>query len=149
MLANTLNLLFQREINKLIVELNAYKTESNIWEISTGISNSAGNLTLHLIGNLNTYFGKNIGHTGYVRDRPAEFSLKNIAREQLIADLENTMAMLDKVFTNFDNSVLETTYPEKVFDYDLTHEQFFVHLLGHFNYHLGQVNYHRRLMDIN
>lgn len=147
MLAKTLNLLFQREINKLIVELNAYKTESTIWEIAQNISNSAGNLTLHLIGNLNTYFGKNIGNTGYVRDRPAEFSLKNIPREQLIADLQNTISMLNNVFANFDNNLLESTYPEKVLETDYTHEQFFVHLLGHFNYHLGQINYHRRLLD--
>jgi hypothetical protein len=147
MLSKTLNTLFQREIVKLITELNTYQSEVIIWEIEEGISNSAGNLTLHLIGNLNTYFGKNIGNTGYVRDRPAEFSAKNIPREKLIDDLKNTALMLEKVFTNFDNSLLETTYPEKVFDYDLTHEQFFVHLISHFNYHLGQVNYHRRLLD--
>ncbi len=147
MLSQTLNTLFQREINKLIAELNTYKSEQNIWAISPGISNSAGNLTLHLIGNLNTYFGKNIGNTGYLRDRPTEFSLKNIPRAQLISDLKNTETMLDIVFKQFDNSLLETIYPEKVFEYDLTHEQFFVHLIGHFNYHLGQVNYHRRLLE--
>ena len=84
MLNQTLNMLFQRELDKLILELQSYKSEENIWIIADGISNSSGNLTLHLIGNLNYFFGKNVGNTGYVRDRPAEFSSKNILGGNLI-----------------------------------------------------------------
>lgn len=63
MLTNTLVSLFERDLKKLITEIELYENESNIWRIEKKILNSAGNLTLHLIGNLNTYIGKEIGKT--------------------------------------------------------------------------------------
>lgn len=146
MLNQTLNMLFQRELDKLVLELQSYKSEENIWIIADGISNSSGNLTLHLIGNLNYFFGKNVGNTGYVRDRPAEFSSKNIPVEKLLADISATKTMLKQVFENINESQLQAIYPEQYNDMDITHEQIFVHLYGHFTYHLGQINYHRRLI---
>lgn len=76
MLNETLTSLFERDLKKVIEELKLYKNETDLWEIKSGISNSGGNLALHLLGNLNTYIGKNIGNTGYIRDRPLEFSAK-------------------------------------------------------------------------
>lgn len=147
MLNQTLNTLFQRDLEKLKVEIESYQSEGNIWVVADGISNSSGNLALHLIGNLNHFFGKNVGNTGYVRDRPAEFASKNIPKEKLLADIVATQTMLAKVFVNMDPSKLETIYPERYNDMEVTHEQIFVHLYGHFTYHLGQINYHRRLLD--
>ena len=76
MLAQSLQLLFERDLEKLKSEINAYQNENNIWLIDKNIANSAGNLSLHLIGNLNTYFGTVLGNTGYVRNRELEFSAK-------------------------------------------------------------------------
>ena len=67
-----------------------YKNEEDVWKIKEGISNSAGNLTLHLLGNLNHFIGATLGNTGYVRERDKEFSLKNIPRIQLVEDLKKS-----------------------------------------------------------
>src|ERR1700690_4209536 len=91
--------LFERDINKLIEEINLYKNENDLWKIKEGISNSAGNLTLHLIGNLNYFIGATLGNTGYVRERDKEFSLKNIPRVQLVEDLKKA------------NEVIKNTLP--------------------------------------
>ncbi|HEY5407636.1 MAG TPA: hypothetical protein VIJ92_11120 [Ginsengibacter sp.] len=79
-MTTTIAALFERDINKLIEEINLYKNEEDIWKIKEGISNSSGNLTLHLLGNLNHFIGATLGNTGYVRERDKEFSLKNIPR---------------------------------------------------------------------
>jgi len=78
MLANVLASIITRDLQKLKLEIESYKDESNLWRIEKNIANPAGNLCLHLVGNLNTYIGATLGQTGYVRDRDAEFALKNI-----------------------------------------------------------------------
>ena len=78
MLIETLKSLFDRDLNKLCTEIELYRNEENIWKIDKEISNSAGNLCLHLIGNINNFIGAQIGKTNYVRHRELEFSLKNI-----------------------------------------------------------------------
>ncbi len=80
MLIDTLIQLFERDLNRLMTEIGFYKEEATIWKIEKGISNSAGNLTLHLIGNLNTYIGTELGGTGYVRNRNWN-SLPNLSKE--------------------------------------------------------------------
>ncbi len=146
MLNETLTSLFERDLKKVIEELKLYKNETDLWEIKSGISNSGGNLALHLLGNLNTYIGKNIGNTGYIRDRPLEFSAKNIASSTIIKDFENTIAMIKMVLNTQNNEHLQKIYPENVLGYEMTTEYFLLHLLAHLNYHLGQINYHRRLV---
>lgn len=146
MLNETLTSLFERDLKKVIEELKLYNNETDLWEIKSGISNSGGNLALHLLGNLNTYIGKNIGNTGYIRDRPLEFSAKNIASSAIIKDFENTIAMIKKVLNTQNNEHLQKIYPENVLGYEMTTEYFLLHLLAHLNYHLGQINYHRRLV---
>ena len=138
--------LFTRDLNKLKEELNAYSNESNIWKTETGISNSAGNLTLHLIGNLNHFIGSVLGKTGYVRQRDLEFSKKDIPRATLISDLDTTIAMLTSVLGTLSNEELDKEY-EFMKDKQDSTGHFLIHLFGHLSYHLGQINYHRRLLD--
>ncbi|WAC41015.1 DUF1572 family protein [Pedobacter sp. SL55] len=94
MLNETLITLFERDLNRVITELKHYKSEANIWRIAPGIANSAGNLVLHLIGNLNTYIGKEIGKTDFVRNRELEFSQKDIQRAELVFQLEHTIIII-------------------------------------------------------
>jgi uncharacterized damage-inducible protein DinB len=42
---------------------------------------------------------------------------------------------------------LTSQYPLQVLGYPMTTTYFLVHLYGHLNYHLGQVNYLRRLLQ--
>jgi hypothetical protein len=147
MLIETLNQLFERDLNKLIAEIGLYKKEENIWRIEENILNSAGNLTLHIIGNLNTYIGKEIGKTNYVRNRELEFSQKDISRQELIKGLNDTIVMIRMALINFPENELENEYPILVFTEKTSTGYLLVHLTTHLTYHLGQINYHRRLLD--
>ncbi|MDQ8003434.1 MAG: DUF1572 family protein [Pedobacter sp.] len=147
MLNNTLIELFERDLTKVVQELELYKSEMNIWKVENGIANSAGNLVLHLIGNLNTYIGKEIGKTDYVRNRELEFSQKDVPRTNLIAQVKNTLNVVKKSLTNLTAEDLSNKYPLVVLDAETTTEFFLVHLFGHLNYHLGQINYHRRMIE--
>lgn len=139
---------FLKDLQKLKEEISLYKSEQNIWKIEKNIANSAGNLCLHLVGNLNHFIGTTIGNTGYVRNRDHEFSLKNIPQQELVKMVENTITMLDKVMQTIADDELKVEYPLLVFKEKTSTGYFLFHLLGHLNYHLGQINYHRRLIDI-
>lgn len=147
MLQQTLKKLFKRDLEKLRNEISLYKKEENLWRTEGEIANSAGNLCLHLIGNLNTYIGKEIGKTGYERNRPAEFSLKDIPREDLLEKIDETILVIDTSLDCLDENTLADDYPILVFNEKTSIQFLLVHLATHLTYHLGQINYHRRLID--
>lgn len=147
MLIDTLKQLFRRDLNKLKLEIESYKNEEILWAVDKNIANAAGNLCLHLVGNLNTYIGNVIGKTDYQRDRDAEFALKNIPRAELIKQIEDTIFMIDDSLSKLNKADLDEEYPILVFKEKTTTEHFLIHLATHLGYHLGQMNYHRRLLD--
>ncbi|WP_278043590.1 DinB family protein [Cecembia calidifontis] len=134
-------------MNKLKNELKAYQNEANIWMVSGGITNSAGNLALHLIGNLNHYIGAEMGNSGYQRDRDSEFTIKNVPRDEILKMIEDTRHIITKALLEFPEDWFSRRYPLEEFGYPMTYEYFMVHLVSHINYHLGQINYHRRLLS--
>jgi hypothetical protein len=142
-----LSMLFVRDLKKLEDEINAYKDARNIWLTAGQVKNSAGNLCLHLVGNLNTYLGKNLGGTGYVRDRPAEFALKDTPREELILKVQQTSSMIQTLFEKLKPQDLYIPYPENVLGYEMTTGYFLIHLCAHLSWHLGQINYLRRILE--
>lgn len=146
MTSESLKSLYSRDLNKLKAEIEAYQNEETIWATAKGISNSAGNLCLHLIGNLNAYIGAELGHTDYVRNRDLEFSLKNIPKATLIEQVEATIVMIASSFELLTENELKANYPHEVLGYPMTTEYFLMHLFSHLGYHLGQINYHRRLL---
>lgn len=147
MLKEILPSIFERDLRKLIDEINLYKDEDNLWKVKDGISNSAGNLCLHLIGNLSHFIGATLGHTGYVRRREEEFSLKNIPRQDLVINIENTILIVKKTFAELKEEEFEKDFSIEVFGKPMKTGYFVVHLATHLAYHLGQINYHRRLLD--
>ena len=147
MLIDTLKTLINRDLNKLRSEIAQYKSEEALWKVEGLIANSAGNLCLHLVGNLNTYIGKEIGKINYERNRELEFSLKNVSRKELLNKIDNTIEVVNKSLDNFDESTLSNEYPILVFEQKTSTEYLLVHLTTHLTYHLGQINYHRRLLD--
>lgn len=140
--------LFKRDLNKLRTEIDSYQDEVNIWKTDKNISNSAGNLCLHLIGNLNHYIGMMLGNSGYIRNRELEFSLKEISRTKLIQQIDKTIETVALTLEKLSAEGLQKEYPEQPLGYSMTTEYFLIHLFGHLSYHLGQVNYHRRLLDV-
>ena len=143
---NDLLPLFERDVDKLIAELELFESESALWSVVAGVSNAAGNLALHVVGNLNQYIGARLGGADDVRDRPAEFASRDLPRADLIAQLKTTKAMLNTVLSELGARRLEEPYPEAVLGYAMTTRYFLIHLYGHLNYHLGQVNYLRRVL---
>ncbi|WP_461150553.1 DinB family protein [Spirosoma pulveris] len=148
MLIQTLKTLFRRDLTRLRTEIDAYKNEETIWQIEGNIANSAGNLCLHLIGNLNTYLGAELGKTGYVRHRELEFSLKDIPKDELLAKVDETIVVVDNVLDTITESQLNEEYPLLVFNEKTSTGYLLIHLATHLGYHLGQINYHRRLLDV-
>ena len=143
----TLDTLFQRDLENLKTEISSYKAEKNLWKISGTIKNSAGNLCLHLCGNLQHFIGAVLGNSDYVRNRETEFSRKNVPVKELVKEIELTTTVVEKTLNNLKEVQLKETFPINVFSYEMTTEYFLVHLATHLNYHLGQINYHRRLLD--
>jgi len=147
MLTASLKTFYHRDLLKLKQEILLYRNEENIWQIDQDILNSAGNLCLHLVGNLNTYIGAVLGSSGYIRNRPEEFSLKNIPIEDLLGKIDGTIEVVDAVLGSLSDDQLNSEYPQEVGDGRVSTGYFLMHLAMHLSYHLGQVNYHRRLLD--
>lgn len=144
---NTFITLFNRDLNRLYKEIEAYNDEAVLWQRAEGISNPAGNLCLHLIGNLNEYIGRQIGRMPYQRNRPLEFSATGVNQKELLTMIENTQEVVEMALNSMRNEQLSDIYPENVLGYEMTVHYFLVHLSGHLNYHLGQINYHRRILN--
>ena len=148
MIIETLKALFKKDLQKLKTEIELYKHEDRMWQIENGIANSAGNLCLHLIGNLNAYIGVGLAKTNYIRHRDLEFSLKNIPRKELIQKIEETMIVVEDGLNNLSLAEMNNDFPLIIWDNKPTETEYtLVYLSNHFNYHLGQINYHRRLLD--
>lgn len=141
----TFSSLFERDLKKLSEEINLYKDETSLWKVKDGISNSGGNLTLHLIGNLKHFIGATLGSTGYIRERDKEFTLKDIPRAQLIEEINNTSKVIKHTLASLSAEDLEKDFPIPFNDKISSTAHILAHLFGHLNYHLGQINYHRRL----
>ncbi len=144
---NTFITLFNRDLNRLYKEIEAYTDEATIWQKAEGVANPAGNLCLHLVGNLNEYIGRQIGETPYERNRPLEFSATGVSQKELLEMIQNTQKTLVTALQIMEDKHLLDKYPENVMGYDMSVLYFLVHLNGHLNYHLGQINYHRRLLS--
>jgi uncharacterized damage-inducible protein DinB len=145
MLTDILAQLYERDLTKLKGEIEQYE-EADLWRTRGEISNSAGNLCLHLTGNLKHFFGAVLGGTGYVRDRDAEFSSRNVSKQEMLSDIDATLGVVRSTLEKLTTDDFEKTYPIEVFGHPMTTGYFLTHLATHFNYHLGQINYHRRLL---
>jgi uncharacterized damage-inducible protein DinB len=146
MVTTTLIQLFERDLDKLKDEISLYESEEKLWVVKEGINNSGGNLCLHLCGNLQHFLGATLGETGYIRNREAEFKLKNVPRAKLLEEIAATRTVVTDTLEQVSKNELANDYPIQVFGEAMTTEWFLIFLLGHLNYHIGQINYHRRLM---
>jgi hypothetical protein len=146
-LNNVLANFYERDIRKLIEEVNLFSNEEDLWKTQGSVKNSGGNLALHIIGGLNYLIGTTLARTGYVRDRDQEFIRKDVARKDLVARLEELIPMINQTLNALTAEQMEAEYPI-FFDKPKTSVSYvLVQLLAHLNYHLGQVNYLRRIFD--
>lgn len=137
----------RKDLDRLALEISAYPEEAQLWKVASGITNSGGNLALHIAGNLQHFIGTILGGTDYVRDRPAEFASREVPREHILMQIEKTKEVVLSTLGKVEQQ-LDDPYPQRVAfgPPDMTVLQSLVILASHLNYHLGQVNYHRRLL---
>ncbi len=137
---------FERDLLKLKEEIGLYNDENSMWLVKEGISNSGGNLCLHLIGNLNHFIGATLGGTGYVRQRDLEFSQKNIPRSQLLREIDAVIIVVKETLHKLPAADYEKPFPLLKHEQEVSTGHMLLHLFSHLSYHLGQINYHRRLL---
>ena len=147
-MTDSLNKVMQRNLVQLKKEMSAYNSEKYLWLMAGEIPNSAGTLCLHLCGNLQHYIGAVLGNSGYVRQRDAEFSTRDVPVAELQLLIDTTMNVVSTTLSELDTNALAENYPEEVFGTPMTTEYFLIHLSAHLGYHLGQINYHRRLLAV-
>ncbi|MDW3196023.1 MAG: DUF1572 family protein [Cytophagales bacterium] len=143
-----LTTLYERDIDRLKNEIASYQQETNLWRKEGTIANSAGNLCLHLIGNLKHFIGLHIGQVPYERDRDGEFSNTDIPRDDMIAEIEGTKAIVSKALNTLSDHDLNKDYPIEFGGNTPTIAYILIAMQSHLGYHLGQINYHRRLLDL-
>lgn len=141
--------LFERDLDRFIAELQAYPDEQSVWQVKEGVLNSAGTLALHLTGNLSQFVGADLGGLPFQRDRDAEFSRRDVPRAELIAGLHRTRQAVGETLRGLNSQHLQQVPPNlpPMFPAGTTTSTFLLHLYGHLNWHLGQVNYLRRLLS--
>ena len=135
-----------RELKALRREIETYPSEEDLWEVRAGITNPGGNLALHLAGNLQYFLGNVLGHKGYVRNRDAEFGSKDVPRSELLREIDNAIAAVETGMERITEADLARPYPESVGGVSSTTGAFLAHFATHLAYHLGQVDYHRRIL---
>jgi len=101
---------------------------------------------LHLAGNLRTYIGQQVGGVAYERDRPREFSARNLPRAELLQDIDATIAAVNAAMPKLSDAMLAGRYPLPIGAVTVNTQDFLLHVAVHLGYHLGQVDYHRRLV---
>jgi hypothetical protein len=138
--------MLDRDLVTLRREVEAYPDERDLWRELPGIANVGGTLVLHLTGNLQHYFGAQVASTGYVRDRPAEFAHRNVPRAELLREIEAARAAVKAASTNVTEAQLAADFPEPIGGSRVAAGDYLAHLAVHFAYHLGQLDYHRRVV---
>jgi len=140
-----LRALFIRELRALRRELDAYPDDASVWAIPPGISNSCGTLVLHLAGNVRLYVGHVIGEVTYERDRPREFAARDLSRDELRRELDASIGAVERAMSRLTDDVLQREFPLAIGAVRVNTQEFLLHCAVHLGYHLGQVDYHRRL----
>jgi uncharacterized damage-inducible protein DinB len=144
MIAEMIGTILVRDLKALRRELEAFKDERHIWRTAPGITNSSGTLTLHLAGNLRHFIGGQLGGSGYVRDRDAEFGRRDVPRAELLKEVDEAIAAVERTTKQLSDKDLAKPYPLPIGGVTVATGDFLTHLAAHLTYHLGQLDYLRR-----
>ena len=133
-----------RDLEKLRLEVEAFDDDADLWNHLPGTTNSPGVLAVHICGNLQHFIGATLGHTGYVRNRDAEFAADGLSRADVLAEIDRAREAVSEGLSKVDDATLEAEFPIDKFLGGRSTAFALLHFLGHINYHLGQINYARR-----
>jgi hypothetical protein len=137
---------FRRDLTRLGQQIEAFPSEDLLWQTPPHFTNPPGNLVLHLEGNLREYVGRQLGNEPYARDRPLEFSTRGVSKQELMARVAELKQLIPSVIEKLSPEQLEKDYSEVVLEVAMSTEAFLIHLYGHLNWHLGQIDSMRRAL---
>ncbi len=135
-----------RELEGFKRELALFPDDESVWSAPAGVTNSAGNLALHIAGNLQYLVGRVLGGTGYVRNRELEFGQKSGPRENIYAELDAAIAVVRRILPSLSDDRLRQEFPEPLMGMTFRTSTLLVHLVSHAGFHLGQAGYLRRIL---
>ena len=138
--------LLVRELHAFAREVSMFPDDESLFRTAAGVTNSAGNLALHVCGNLRHFVGAVLGGTGYVRNRDLEFQARGGRRADVARELHETAAVVTSALARLSPTALAKPYPQRVGDLELPCRLFLVHLAVHLGFHLGQAGYLRRIV---
>jgi len=141
-----LSQLFARDLKRWKEQIETFPDDATLWKLAPGITNSAGNLTLHLEGNLRGFIGNEMAGIPYERRREDEFGLTGLPRTDLINRITAIETWLPEAVAKLTPEDLDREFPKQVWGRTIGTGQFLMHLYGHLNYHLGQIGYLRRML---
>jgi hypothetical protein len=141
-----LKTMMTRELRALAREVQAYPDDASVWRTFPGMANSAGTLALHLVGNIQYYLGTKLGGDSYVRDRQAEFARRDVPRRELLSEIDRAIGVVERVLPRVSDQTMAADFPEPVGGKTLRTGEFLLHLASHLSWHLGQLDYHRRMV---
>jgi len=144
--ASDLAFLFSRDLTRLGQQIEAFPDDETLWETLPGVLNPAGNLALHIEGNLLEFVGRQLGKLPYKRNRELEFSLRGMSSREIGRRIAELRESIPAVIHDLSTDQMEMEYPEVVLEVATTTRQFLIHLYGHLNWHLGQIDYLRRIL---
>jgi uncharacterized damage-inducible protein DinB len=147
-LTDGLRTLLIRELDGFAREVELCPNDDVLWKTVPGVANSVGNLALHVCGNLQHFIGAILGHTGYVRDRQAEFGTNSGTRADVVEEIRRTIVVVDRVLSSLPDDALDRDYPQPVHGLTLPAHRFLMHLSAHLAHHLGQAGYLRRILTV-
>ena len=138
--------LYQRDLTRLLQEIQAFPTDESLWQAMPGVSNPAGTLVLHLEGGLKHFIGNRLGNISYQRNRPEEFVGRGLTKAELLSRVEELRRLIPSVIRSLSEETLKSQYPEVVLERPLSTEAWLISLFGHVSWHLGQIDYLRRML---
>ncbi len=127
-------------------EIDSYPDETSLWLLTHHIKNTPANLALHLCGNLKHNIGAVIGKNNFVRERDLEFSRKGLSKSDIIIEIDFTAKMIEPVLDSLTDADLALPWPNDTFGPGQTVGSVLIRVGIHLGYHLGQINYHRRIL---
>jgi hypothetical protein len=136
--------LLLRDLDGLAAQVRAYPTDADLWKTIPGVANTGGTLALHAVGNLRAFVGAELGQSGYVRDRPAEFADRDVPREEVLARIAAARTEVDRALATLDEAALARPFGQEIAGVRPYTGPFLLHVAVHLGYHLGQIDYHRR-----
>jgi uncharacterized damage-inducible protein DinB len=126
-------------------------TEEQLWWRPNEASNSAGNLLLHLSGNVRQWILAGVAGQKDVRDRASEFTARSgRSKAELLELLTATLDEVDAALDAIEKEAAASDAPLQRICHPQRYTQSVLdavyHVVEHFSYHTGQIVYIAKLL---